>query len=153
METLRGFYQKYVDEENETNNYGVSDENRQEIVDIIEVLGPEACRPVARLMLQNWNEINSRIEEYDETDWKQAKAVAQSSNGAISEHAAAMLTEVLEGEDTSMQNILTGPLPELNRARFEAMQREYAAQIKRIATAEVKNKQQDTAEANESQDK
>lgn len=140
METMRAFYQKYVDEENETNNYGVDECSREEIVDIIEILGPEACRPVTRLLLQNWNEINKRIAQYSEEDWQQARAVAKKSGGSISEHAAAMLTEVLEGEDTSKQNVLSGPLPELNRARFEEMQREYEAQIKRIAEAEEKMK-------------
>ncbi len=111
----RAYFAAYVKQENDVNKYGVEEESQQEVVDIIEFLGPEACRPITRLLLQSWREINDRVSRYSESDWAHAETIFTLSKEQIPRRSIALVIEALEGEDTSRQNDLHGPLPELGK--------------------------------------
>lgn len=98
----REFLLEYVESENKSNEYHVSLENMNKIVDLIEYFGIELYRPITRLLLSNWAEITERINQYTETDWLMADEI-QKTTPTLDRFSIAMLIEVLEGEDTFNQ--------------------------------------------------
>ncbi|MDU5084403.1 MAG: hypothetical protein E6245_04195 [Veillonella sp.] len=72
------------------------------IVSLIEYFGIELYRPIARLLLTNWQEITDRINNYSEADWMMADEIHKSTP-TLDRFSIAMLIEVLEGEDTLNQ--------------------------------------------------
>ena len=99
----REFLLEYVESENKSNEYNVSLDNMNKIVDLIEYFGIELYRPITRLLLSNWNEITERINKYTPEEWKMAESI-QTSTPSLDRFSIAMLIEVLEGEDTLSQS-------------------------------------------------
>ncbi|ETS93798.1 hypothetical protein [Veillonella denticariosi] len=99
----REFLLEYVESENKSNEYNVSLDNMNKIVDLIEYFGIELYRPITRLLLSNWNEITERINNYTPEEWKMAESI-QTSTPSLDRFSIAMLIEVLEGEDTLSQS-------------------------------------------------
>ena len=98
----REFLLEYVESENKKNECNVSLENMEKIVSLIEYFGIELYRPITRLLLSNWEEITDRINNYSESDWMMADEI-QKTTPTLDRFSIAMLTEVLEGEDTLNQ--------------------------------------------------
>ena len=98
----REFLLEYVESENKKNECNVSLENMNKIVSLIEYFGIELYRPITRLLLSNWEEITERINNYSESDWMMADEI-QKITPTLDRFSIAMLTEVLEGEDTLNQ--------------------------------------------------
>ena len=98
----REFLLEYVESENKKNECNVSLENMNKIVSLIEYFGIELYRPITRLLLSNWEEITERINNYTELDWMMADEI-QKTTPTLDRFSIAMLTEVLEGEDTLNQ--------------------------------------------------
>lgn len=98
----REFLLEYVESENKKNECNVSLENMNKIVSLIEYFGIELYRPITRLLLSNWEEITERINNYSESDWIMADEI-QKTTPTLDRFSIAMLTEVLEGEDTLNQ--------------------------------------------------
>ena len=98
----REFLLEYVESENKKNECNVSQENMEKIVSLIEYFGIELYRPITRLLLSNWEEITERINNYSESDWMMADEI-QKTTPTLDRFSIAMLTEVLEGEDTLNQ--------------------------------------------------
>ena len=98
----REFLLEYVESENKKNECNVSLENMEKIVSLIEYFGIELYRPITRLLLSNWEEITERINNYTESDWMMADEI-QKTTPTLDRFSIAMLTEVLEGEDTLNQ--------------------------------------------------
>ena len=98
----REFLLEYVESENKKNECNVSLENMEKIVGLIEYFGIELYRPITRLLLSNWEEITERINNYTESDWMMADEI-QKTTPTLDRFSIAMLTEVLEGEDTLNQ--------------------------------------------------
>lgn len=98
----REFLLEYVESENKKNECNVSLENMNKIVSLIEYFGIELYRPITRLLLSNWEEITDRINNYTESDWMMADEI-QKTTPTLDRFSIAMLTEVLEGEDTLNQ--------------------------------------------------
>lgn len=98
----REFLLEYVESENKKNECNVSLENMEKIVGLIEYFGIELYRPITRLLLSNWEEITERINNYSESDWMMADEI-QKTTPTLDRFSIAMLTEVLEGEDTLNQ--------------------------------------------------
>lgn len=98
----REFLLEYVESENKKNECNVSLENINKIVSLIEYFGIELYRPITRLLLSNWEEITERINNYSESDWMMADEI-QKTTPTLDRFSIAMLTEVLEGEDTLNQ--------------------------------------------------
>ena len=98
----REFLLEYVESENKKNECNVSLENMEKIVSLIEYFGIELYRPITRLLLSNWEEITERINNYTELDWMMADEI-QKTTPTLDRFSIAMLTEVLEGEDTLNQ--------------------------------------------------
>ena len=98
----REFLLEYVESENKKNECNVSLENMEKIVSLIEYFGIELYRPITRLLLSNWEEITDRINNYTESDWMMADEI-QKTTPTLDRFSIAMLTEVLEGEDTLNQ--------------------------------------------------
>ena len=98
----REFLLEYVESENKKNECNVSLENMNKIVSLIEYFGIELYRPITRLLLSNWEEITERINNYSESDWMMADEI-QKTTPTLYRFSIAMLTEVLEGEDTLNQ--------------------------------------------------
>ena len=98
----REFLLEYVESENKKNECNVSLENMNKIVGLIEYFGIELYRPITRLLLSNWEEITERINNYSESDWMMADEI-QKTTPTLDRFSIAMLTEVLEGEDTLNQ--------------------------------------------------
>ena len=98
----REFLLEYVESENKKNECNVSLENMNKIVSLIEYFGIELYRPITRLLLSNWEEITERINNYSESDWMMADEI-QETTPTLDRFSIAMLTEVLEGEDTLNQ--------------------------------------------------
>ena len=98
----REFLLEYVESENKKNECNVSLENMNKIVSLIEYFGIELYRPITRLLLSNWEEITDRINNYTELDWMMADEI-QKTTPTLDRFSIAMLTEVLEGEDTLNQ--------------------------------------------------
>lgn len=98
----REFLLEYVESENKKNECNVSLENMNKIVSLIEYFGIELYRPITRLLLSNWEEITERINNYTESDWMMADEI-QKTTPTLDRFSIAMLTEVLEGEDTLNQ--------------------------------------------------
>jgi len=98
----REFLLEYVESENKTNEYHVSLDNMNKIVDLIEYFGIELYRPITRLLLSNWQEITERINQYTDADWMMAEEI-QKTTPTLDRFSIAMLIEVLEGEDTFNQ--------------------------------------------------
>ena len=98
----REFLLEYVESENKKNECNVSLENMNKIVNLIEYFGIELYRPITRLLLSNWEEITERINNYSESDWIMADEI-QKTTPTLDRFSIAMLTEVLEGEDTLNQ--------------------------------------------------
>ena len=98
----REFLLEYVESENKKNQCNVSLENMEKIVSLIEYFGIELYRPITRLLLSNWEEITERINNYSESDWMMADEI-QKTTPTLDRFSIAMLTEVLEGEDTLNQ--------------------------------------------------
>lgn len=98
----REFLLEYVESENKKNECNVSLENMNKIVSLIEYFGIELYRPITRLLLSNWEEITDRINNYSESDWMMADEI-QKTTPTLDRFSIAMLTEVLEGEDTLNQ--------------------------------------------------
>ena len=98
----REFLLEYVESENKKNECNVSLENMEKIVSLIEYFGIELYRPITRLLLSNWEEITERINNYSESDWMMADEI-QKTTPTLDRFSIAMLTEVLEGEDTLNQ--------------------------------------------------
>ena len=98
----REFLLEYVESENKKNECNVSLENMNKIVSLIEYFGIELYRPITRLLLSNWEEITERINNYSESDWMMADEI-QKTTPTLDRFSIAMLTEVLEGEDTLNQ--------------------------------------------------
>lgn len=98
----REFLLEYVESENKKNECNVSLENMNKIVSLIEYFGIELYRPITRLLLSNWEEITERINNYSEFDWMMADEI-QKTTPTLDRFSIAMLTEVLEGEDTLNQ--------------------------------------------------
>ncbi|SNV62175.1 Uncharacterised protein [Veillonella rodentium] len=99
----REFLLEYVESENKSNEYNVSLDNMNKIIDLIEYFGIELYRPITRLLLSNWNEITERINNYTPEEWKMAESI-QTSTPSLDRFSIAMLIEVLEGEDTLSQS-------------------------------------------------
>lgn len=98
----REFLLQYVESENKVNEYDVSLENMNKVVDLIEYFGIELYRPITRLLLSNWEEISARINGYTEAEWSVADEI-QKTTPTLDRFSIAMLIEVLEGEDTFNQ--------------------------------------------------
>ena len=98
----REFLLEYVESENKKNKSQVSSEAMDKIVSLIEYFGIELYRPIARLLLTNWQEITDRINNYSEADWMMADEI-HNSTPTLDRFSIAMLIEVLEGEDTLNQ--------------------------------------------------
>ena len=98
----REFLFEYVESENKKNKSQVSSEAMDKIVSLIEYFGIELYRPIARLLLTNWQEITDRINNYSEADWMMADEIHKSTS-TLDRFSIAMLIEVLEGEDTLNQ--------------------------------------------------
>ena len=98
----REFLLEYVESENKKNKSQVSSEAMDKIVSLIEYFGIELYRPIARLLLTNWQEITDRINNYTESDWMMADEI-QKTTPTLDRFSIAMLIEVLEGEDTLNQ--------------------------------------------------
>ena len=98
----REFLLEYVESENKKNKSQVSSEAMDKIVSLIEYFGIELYRPIARLLLTNWQEITDRINNYSEADWMMADEI-HTSTPTLDRFSIAMLIEVLEGEDTLNQ--------------------------------------------------
>lgn len=98
----REFLLQYVESENKANEYHVSLENMNKVVDLIEYFGIELYRPITRLLLSNWEEISARINGYTEAEWSVADEI-QKTTPTLDRFSIAMLIEVLEGEDTFNQ--------------------------------------------------
>ena len=98
----REFLLEYVESENKKNKSQVSSEAMDKIVSLIEYFGIELYRPIARLLLTNWQEITDRINNYSEADWMMADEIHKSTP-TVDRFSSAMLIEVLEGEDTLKQ--------------------------------------------------
>ncbi len=98
----REFLLQYVESENKVNEYHVSLENMNKVVDLIEYFGIELYRPITRLLLSNWEEISARINGYTEAEWSVADEI-QKTTPTLDRFSIAMLIEVLEGEDTFNQ--------------------------------------------------
>ena len=98
----REFLLEYVESENKKNKSQVSSEAMDKIVSLIEYFGIELYRPIARLLLTNWQEITDRINNYSEADWMMADEIHKSTS-TLDRFSIAMLIEVLEGEDTLNQ--------------------------------------------------
>ncbi|MDY5481050.1 MAG: hypothetical protein SPG03_01470 [Veillonella caviae] len=98
----REFLLEYVESENKSNEYRVSLDNMNKIVDLIEYFGIELYRPITRLLLSNWQEITERINQYTDADWMMAEEI-QKTTPTLDRFSIAMLIEVLEGEDTFNQ--------------------------------------------------
>lgn len=98
----REFLLEYVESENKKNKSQVSSEAMDKIVSLIEYFGIELYRPIARLLLTNWQEITDRINNYSEADWMMADEIYKSTP-TLDRFSIAMLIEVLEGEDTLNQ--------------------------------------------------
>ena len=95
----REFLLEYVESENKSQ---VSSEAMDKIVSLIEYFGIELYRPIARLLLTNWQEITDCINNYSEADWMMADEIHKSTP-TLDRFSIAMLIEVLEGEDTLNQ--------------------------------------------------
>ena len=98
----REFLLEYVESENKKNKSQVSSEAMDKSVSLIEYFGIELYRPIARLLLTNWQEITDRINNYSEADWMMADEIHKSTP-TLDRFSIAMLIEVLEGEDTLNQ--------------------------------------------------
>lgn len=93
----------YIQQERNTyEDCGITDENIDQIANIIEYFGMDMYRPITRLLLSNWEELSERIQHYTEADWVVAKTIQENTH-TLDLFSIAMLLEVLEGEDTENQ--------------------------------------------------
>ncbi len=91
----------YAKAENRANKYGAPVEAIETLGDLLAYVGNEMYRPVTRLMLANWAELNERIDNFSEEEWAFATDVA--TKVGLDKRVVALLIEVLEGADTPKQ--------------------------------------------------
>ncbi|WP_295238888.1 hypothetical protein [Veillonella sp.] len=91
----------YAKAENRANKYGAPAEAIETLGDLLAYVGNEMYRPVTRLMLANWAELNERIDNFSAEEWAFASDVA--SKVGLDKRVVALLIEVLEGADTPKQ--------------------------------------------------
>lgn len=107
MQVKRDTSIRYAEEEVAKHQYDLTSEDINEIVDLVEFFGSEGYRPIINLLTANWRELTERISLYTEADWEQPRKVAQAYN--LEPRIVALLMEVLEGDDTEMQDSQTKP--------------------------------------------
>lgn len=99
----------YIAKENEANGYGVEETHIASVMNIIFYVGVEMYRPLVRLLLGNWKELDERIAGYGEDDWKHIETLKErmdedrQDESQLTAKEVAMFFEVLEGEDTANQ--------------------------------------------------
>lgn len=91
----------YSERENEVNQYGAPKEAFATIADLVMYMGRELCRPITRLLLANWRELQGRLASFKDSEWELPSKVADESG--LDKRSVALLIEVLEGQDTIIQ--------------------------------------------------
>ena len=109
----------YARVENIANHYGAPAEAMDTLGDLLAYIGNEMYRPVTRLMLQNWNQLNDRIDHFTPEEWILPTEVA--AKEGLDKRAVALLIEVLEGVDTPIQAV-DGKRTEMNEEEKKRLQ-------------------------------
>ncbi len=91
----------YARAENRANHYGATAEAISAIVDLVAYMGTEMYRPITRLLLSNWKELNERINHFTDYEWQLPTEIAKATG--LPKRSVALLIEVLEGADTHLQ--------------------------------------------------
>lgn len=109
----------YARAENIANHFGAPSEALDTLGDLLAYIGNEMYRPVTRLMLQNWNQLNDRIEHFTPEEWILPTEIANKEG--LDKIAVALLIEVLEGVDTPIQEA-DGKRTEMNELEKQRLQ-------------------------------
>lgn len=109
----------YARAENIANHFGAPSEALDTLGDLLAYIGNEMYRPVTRLMLQNWNQLNDRIEHFTPEEWILPTEIANKEG--LDKKAVALLIEVLEGVDTPIQEA-DGKRTEMNELEKQRLQ-------------------------------
>lgn len=109
----------YARAENIANHFGAPSEALDTLGDLLAYIGNEMYRPVTRLMLQNWNQLNDRIEHFTPEEWILSTEIANKEG--LDKKAVALLIEVLEGVDTPIQEA-DGKRTEMNELEKQRLQ-------------------------------
>ncbi len=91
----------YARAENRANHYGATADAISAVVDLVSYMGTEMYRPITRLLLSNWKELNDRIDHFTDYEWQLPTEIAESTG--LPKRSVALLIEVLEGADTHLQ--------------------------------------------------
>lgn len=98
------FFMTYVQDEIKRTHIEVDEETQKKIVSLMDYFGMESYRPIAKLLLQNWEALVDRIAHFTEGDLEPYRAMEEEIG--LDATTIAMLMEVLEGEDTDKQRIV-----------------------------------------------
>ena len=85
----------YARAENRANHYGATADAISAVVDLVSYMGTEMYRPITRLLLSNWKELNDRIDHFTDYEWQVPTEIAESTG--LPKRSVALLIEVLEG--------------------------------------------------------
>lgn len=106
IELNKDYYEKLLKDIQKENNFSISESDRQRIVHILDYFEGVACRPIGKLLMQNWQPIIDYIEDfYTEEEWAYAEQMSADTKGALTAMEAAIIVEAFEGEDTESQHI------------------------------------------------
>lgn len=90
----------YARLENKNSGYGAPEEIIQLIGDLTDYVA-EMYRPVTRLVLANWKDLDARISNFTAEEWEMPMEISLQTG--VNQKAVALLIEVLEGPDTAQQ--------------------------------------------------
>lgn len=119
----------YARLENRKNDYGASAEAIELLGDLAEYIGTEMYRPVTRLVLANWKDLDERIKHFTPEQWEMPMEIALQIG--INQKAVALLIEVLEGPDTAAQR------DEIRRELNERERQQLQEHIERVRAEEA----------------
>ncbi|MDY3974057.1 hypothetical protein [uncultured Veillonella sp.] len=119
----------YARLENKNNDYGASAEAIELLGDLTEYIGIEMYRPVVRLVLANWKDLDERIKNFTPEQWEMPMDIALQIG--INQKAVALLIEVLEGPDTAAQR------DEIRRELNERERKQLQDHIDRVRAEEA----------------
>ena len=123
----------YARLENKNNGYGAPEEVIQLIGDLVDYVA-EMYRPVTRLVLANWPDLDERIKNFTSEQWEMPMEISLQTG--VNQKAVALLIEVLEGPDTAEQR------DEIRREMNELERKQLQEHIDRVREEEAAAREQ-----------
>lgn len=123
----------YARLENKNSGYGAPEEVIQLIGDLVDYVA-EMYRPVTRLVLANWKDLDARIKNFTSEQWELPLEISLQTG--VNQKAVALLIEVLEGPDTAEQR------EEIRREMNELERKQLQDHIDRVRAEEAAAREQ-----------